>query len=85
MFDLDTYVGQQVVQVHRHTDELESQNAVVDSFYSGAVNRDPPFYPSRLHDRPMVNVAHRFIDRHCWNRACAQSGRAGVKCASRIV
>ena len=38
MFDLDTYVGQQVVQVHKHTDELESQNAVVDSFYSGSFN-----------------------------------------------
>ena len=38
MFDLDTYVGQQVVQVHQHTDELESQNEVVDSFYSGAFN-----------------------------------------------
>ena len=38
MFDLDTYVGQQVVQVHQHADESESQNAVVDSFYSGALN-----------------------------------------------
>ena len=38
MFDLETYVGQQVVQVHQHTDELESQNAVVDSFYSSALN-----------------------------------------------
>ena len=38
MFDLDTYVGQQVVQVHQHTGESESQNAVVGSFYSGALN-----------------------------------------------
>jgi hypothetical protein len=27
-----------VVQVHQHTGESESQNAVVDSFYSGALN-----------------------------------------------
>jgi len=34
---------------------------------------------------PLANVAYRFIDRRCWNRAGAQSGHTGVTCAPKIV